>query len=244
MRYVTFSRISRIQTNLFSVSNPKPGTRNGESSIGIKFSATLKKSIMARGKNQTNRTENRDEQLNQPAKSKNPELRDSRRDEEKLREEETTIDMPEVKDIPGQEHVRAPRIGEMADTTISSADEEGEGVLDELDQEEEEEEDDLIKMGTEADVTPTDLEMLKTGDVYYPSKDEDHLVDASMDNTDFEGEPLNEKGFGLVMRTAADLDVPGTEEDDESEEVGEEDEENNEYSLGGDANDQLEERNT
>lgn len=42
------------------------------------------------------------------------------------------MDMPEVKDIPGQEHVHVPPLGELADTTASSADEEGYGVLDEL----------------------------------------------------------------------------------------------------------------
>ena len=63
-----------------------------------------------------------------------------------------------------------------------------------------------------------------------------------MDNTDSEGAPLNEKGFGLVMRTGDDLDVPGAEEDDELEEIGEEDEENNEYSLGdNEENDRLNE---
>ncbi|MBA2249296.1 MAG: hypothetical protein H0W12_03795 [Chitinophagaceae bacterium] len=38
-----------------------------------------------------------------------------------------------------------------------------------------------------------------------------------------------------------DLDVPGAEEDDADEEIGEEDEENNYYSLGGDAHENLEE---
>jgi len=38
-----------------------------------------------------------------------------------------------------------------------------------------------------------------------------------------------------------DLDVPGAELDDQDEEIGEEDEENNYYSLGGDNHDDLEE---
>jgi hypothetical protein len=38
------------------------------------------------------------------------------------------------------------------------------------------------------------------------------------------------------------LDVPGSELDDENEEIGEEDEENNYYSLGGDDHQDLEER--
>ena len=41
--------------------------------------------------------------------------------------------------------------------------------------------------------------------------------------------------------TGDDLDIPGAEQDDENEEIGEEDEENNYYSLGGDAHENLEE---
>jgi len=36
-----------------------------------------------------------------------------------------------------------------------------------------------------------------------------------------------------------DLDVPGQELDDPMEDIGEEDEENNEYSLGGDNHDNV-----
>ena len=41
--------------------------------------------------------------------------------------------------------------------------------------------------------------------------------------------------------TGEDLDVPGAELDDADEEIGEEDEENNYYSLGGDNHEDLEE---
>lgn len=40
---------------------------------------------------------------------------------------------------------------------------------------------------------------------------------------------------------AQGLDIPGTELDDEMEDIGEEDEENNYYSLGGDNHEDLEE---
>ncbi len=50
----------------------------------------------------------------------------------------------------------------------------------------------------------------------------------------------NEKDFGDTL-TGEDLDVPGSELDDEAEETGSEDEENNYYSLGGDDHDDLEE---
>ncbi|HKO79569.1 MAG TPA: hypothetical protein VJU78_04200 [Chitinophagaceae bacterium] len=42
--------------------------------------------------------------------------------------------------------------------------------------------------------------------------------------------------------TGENLDVPGAELDDANEEIGEEDEENNYYSLGGDNHDDLEEQ--
>jgi hypothetical protein len=44
---------------------------------------------------------------------------------------------------------------------------------------------------------------------------------------------LNEKDFEEDL-TGEDLDIPGTELDDEMEDLGSEDEENNYYSLGGD----------
>ena len=50
----------------------------------------------------------------------------------------------------------------------------------------------------------------------------------------------NEKDFEEV-KTGKDLDVPGSELDDQQENIGSEDEENNYYSLGGDNHDDLEE---
>lgn len=43
-------------------------------------------------------------------------------------------------------------------------------------------------------------------------------------------------------KSGSDLDVPGSELDDQQESVGSEDEENNYYSLGGDGHNDLEER--
>lgn len=50
----------------------------------------------------------------------------------------------------------------------------------------------------------------------------------------------NEKDFEEDV-SGGDLDVPGSELDDEREEVGSEDEENNHYSIGGDNHNDLEE---
>lgn len=51
-------------------------------------------------------------------------LRDSASDTERLKPEQTQIDLPDVKDIPGQKGIHPPGLGELADTTISSDDEE------------------------------------------------------------------------------------------------------------------------
>jgi hypothetical protein len=60
----------------------------------------------------------------------NDDLPDSPHDAERLQGDKTTLNLPDVDDIPGQEFVQVPSLGEIADTTISSADEEGEGLLD------------------------------------------------------------------------------------------------------------------
>jgi len=51
-------------------------------------------------------------------------LTDSPSDIERLQPEYTTIDLPDVGDIPGQENIHVPPLGELADVTISSDDEE------------------------------------------------------------------------------------------------------------------------
>ena len=51
---------------------------------------------------------------------------------------------------------------------------------------------------------------------------------------------FNEKEFSEDL-TGSDLDVPGSELDDEQEKNGNEDEENNYYSLGGENHNDLEE---
>lgn len=51
---------------------------------------------------------------------------------------------------------------------------------------------------------------------------------------------LNEKSFDEDM-SGSDLDVPGSDLDDKDEAIGNEDEENNYYSIGGDDHNDLEE---
>lgn len=68
-----------------------------------------------------------------------------------------------------------------------------------------------IVMGTEADVTPEEQELLASTEGYN-----------RVDGRDDDDELLNED----------DLDIPGADADDANEAIGEEDEENNYYSLG------------
>lgn len=56
-----------------------------------------------------------------------------------------------------------------------------------------------------------------------------------------QNDTVNELDFSDTA-TDNDLDIPGSELDDEQEEIGSEDEENNYYSLGGDNHTDLEER--
>ncbi|MDI1318167.1 hypothetical protein [Flavobacterium sp.] len=53
---------------------------------------------------------------------------------------------------------------------------------------------------------------------------------------------FNEKNFNQD-KSGSDLDIPGSELDDEQEDIGSEDEENNGYSIGGDNHNDLEEDN-
>jgi hypothetical protein len=72
-----------------------------------------------------------EEGSNKPVKNERTgDLQDSPRDQERLKPDEAIIDLPDVKDIPGQEYIHPPSLGELADTTISSDDEEGTGLFD------------------------------------------------------------------------------------------------------------------
>ncbi len=161
-------------------------------------------------------------------------LPDSKKDKEELQSEETTINLPDVKDIPGQEFANVPPAGSFADTTISSADEEGRNVFDTDDDK------DLSRTDTSSNVSRAQRLALEQTD-YIPTRDEDNLYRADMDNVDFQGTPMNEKGFGETERTGDDLDVPGTTDETTTTSMGQGDEENDYYSLGSVHNDNLNE---
>ena len=78
--------------------------------------------------------------------------------------------------------------------------------------------DNIVKegVGAETDVTPDDLLALGEKDADFGRRE-------------------------ALEVTGEDLDVPGAEADDANEDIGEEDEENNYYSLGGDAHENLDE---
>jgi hypothetical protein len=175
------------------------------------------------------------ESANNPARDK-MDLQDNEHDRERLQPEETILELPDVKDIPGQEFVHPLPLGALADTTISSADEEGEGLFGDDDDEETD-----IVMGTEADVSPAEKGMLEKNDNYMPTRDEAYLQQATMDNTDFEGDRLNEESFGSEL-SGRDLDTGDMEDGTRTDAMGQGDEENQNFSLGSDDNDASENR--
>jgi hypothetical protein len=158
-------------------------------------------------------------------------LPDTPQDKAKLEPETAIIDLPDVKDIPGQEFIHPAPMGEMADTTIASDDEEGIGVF-------EDEQDVDVNTDTNSNVSIQEKNDLQQADENLPTKDDQSIVNASLDNEDEEGEPLNEEGFGADV-SGSDLDISGADADDANEEIGEEDEENNVYSASDENNDNV-----
>ena len=197
----------------------------------------------------------------------NTDIKDSEKDAEKLKQDVVSLDLPDVKDIPGQENITVPNMKEMADATISSDDEEGIGLFNDeedddvsnerigsaqklneddliinededavetaLDEEDEAEDDDELtitddSVDEDADVTEDEKIALERSADDVDTLDNEDLYAAELDDTDLDGEKLNES----INVSGKDLDVPGAEDDDADEDLGEEDEENNEYSLG------------
>jgi hypothetical protein len=84
-------------------------------------------------------------------------------------------------------------------------------------------------------------EPLVYGDPEYSSADDIYSKSVKKQLSDSKEDAQSEKGQTGDILTGEDLDVPGAELDDSDEEIGEEDEENNYYSLGGDDHNDLEE---
>jgi len=162
------------------------------------------------------------EQKQKTKLSRSGDISDSKEDKNKLQPDAANVDMPDVNDIPGQKHVHTPRLGELADTTASSDDEEGKGIYD-----------DGIDTDDASNVSDEEKELLQQTSESMSSRDDLAARKIKFDDRDFEGEALNE----AQDLSGNDLDVPGEKLDDANKDIGEEDEENNEYSLGGDNHD-------
>ena len=153
---------------------------------------------------------------------KNNELPDTPADKKHLQQENSIIDLPAMNDTPGQEDITVPSSGELADTTISGDDGEAVGILDNSG-----DQDEIIAGQFNANVTKDERKLLDDAAKKIDSSDQVALENAELDQYDEDGDVLNEKS-GL---SGNDLDIPGSELDDDNEKIGEEDEENNSYSL-------------
>src|ERR1700761_3573512 len=99
-------------------------------------------------------------------------IADSAKDKLSMMENEITINLPDVADIPGQENIVPAPFGELADTTISSSDEEGDELFD----------DDNIS--DDSNVTSLEKRDLKRSASSNQTEDDINLQNAALDNTD------------------------------------------------------------
>lgn len=161
-------------------------------------------------------------------------LPDNAHDEERMQAEEVILDLPDVSDIPGQESIHVPPLGALADTTISSDDEEGVGLFGDDDADEDT---DPI-FGNEADVSEQERTVLARADEDMPTVDDSRLREAELDQTDDEGDQLNEGSLGTSV-SGSDLDTNTLSGGNERDAMGQGDEENSHYSMGSDDNDNI-----
>ena len=125
-------------------------------------------------------------------------LPESENDKLHLQPEHTIIELPDVEDIPGQEHIRVPLFKEFTDITIASDGEEGVGIFD--------------QEKIESDVSENERSVLQACATQTPGDEDEKDVNIiSLDTNDNEGEPLNE-GNLLTDRFGEDLDLPEAEE--------------------------------
>jgi hypothetical protein len=129
-------------------------------------------------------------------------LTDPVRDQQRLKGDQGTLDLPELKDIPGQEKRNPSLLVPPADTTISSADEEGDDVLEDENE--------------ESEISALDKSLLDQS--FDPSYDTDLPVNQiSLDDRDESGERLEESGPEQDL-FGEDMDDNLIEEEDEETE--------------------------
>jgi len=80
----------------------------------------------------------------------------------------------------------------------------------------------------DASISPAERSLLDESIENSMSIDNNNLKRSALDSTDEDGDLINETTADL---TGEDLDVPGAEQDNDDENIGEEDEENNGYSI-------------
>lgn len=130
------------------------------------------------------------------------------KDTTKKTNKDTIINLPDVEDIPGQEHIKPLPPGEMADTTISSADEEGEGLWDD-------------ENNGPDNVSASERRSLQQSITDFSDLEQKEATEAGVDQRDEDGELLNEHNEPVDLG-AEDLDIPDEFEDDEDEDIGKE----------------------
>ncbi|MEO6681689.1 MAG: hypothetical protein ABIN48_02600 [Ginsengibacter sp.] len=149
---------------------------------------------------------------------------DSREDNQKMKQETIKKNIQKGDNFFEEENIASFPDDQMDETAQSSANEEGNALFDNaLDQD--------IRNDSETNVSPQEREDLRKAANDMPG--DEGLREAALDSTDEDGTPLNEGSFDRNI-SPSDLDVPGAGLDDAREKTGSEDEENNEYSLGGD----------
>jgi hypothetical protein len=160
---------------------------------------------------------------------------DSKKEVEQSNDEKTDQDFPGYPHYPSKEDIMDQRTGAKkvdVDVENLASSRNASGVSQRFSPTNEREKGDEAKApvaGSEDD--ELDLQMGTDADV-----DDDDL--AILNSTDQEiGKPQNVSNEDLDT----DLDIPGSELDDDNESIGEEDEENNYYSLGGDRHEAQEE---
>jgi hypothetical protein len=86
-----------------------------------------------------------------------------------------------------------------------------------------------IHTETDSNVSPAERALLDDSIDNSLTEDNLNLKRSALDNTDNDGDPLNEGSMADDV-SGEDLDVPGAEQDNDNEALGEEDEENNSFS--------------
>ena len=89
--------------------------------------------------------------------------------------------------------------------------------------------DDKKNTSPDSDISSIERSLLDESIENSMTRDSANLERSQLDNVDEDGTPLNEKS-SADDASGSDLDVPGAEDDDDNETIGEEDEENNSYS--------------